>query len=286
MVIQRKKRTYKTKQTRKSAYDYWVDDLLKQNQIKLKELKRNPLPTTDRTSGEHSVANALQRMNLRYIPEYVIDNLNGDTHHYRVADFWLPKDDIIIEYCGQAGWPEHKARYEEKRQVYLKNNRKHIFLYPQNLNNLNVAIMKRINFVMENGRGWNPELDGNGNAREEIITQYDNNTPMGKEIICEQVLDIETSKQKELWEYLKTVQNKIKLFRLTNYKMYNYLTYYGGPFRTKQEITWSIENINNKLVIFLHYKLVSMFKEFTPASADYVKKAFDDTISQINIIFK
>ena len=129
---------------------------MKKNNEKLKANGRFPyLPK--RMSGEWHVANTLVRMKIRYVPEYIIENLKHDSCSYRVADFYLPKEKIVIEHCGR--WAKDKERYREKRRVYLENNIKYIFIYPQQLNNLDWALKKEIDWVVENSRVKDPEKD-------------------------------------------------------------------------------------------------------------------------------
>jgi len=137
-----------------------INRILEQNNEELKKIgKYHYLP--HRSPGEWVVADLLKRMNIRYIPEYVMKNLRDDHCKYRIADFYLPREDVIIEHCG--GWStsnEEKSRYRQKRKIYLRNNVKHLFIYPKELNFLDPEYLKyKIEVVMRNGRGWDPSKD-------------------------------------------------------------------------------------------------------------------------------
>lgn len=63
-----------------------------------------------------------------------IDFLKGDRKSFRVADFYIPRYDLYVEFFGL--WnisDEQKARYREKKDIYDKNNIACIYLYPENL---------------------------------------------------------------------------------------------------------------------------------------------------------
>lgn len=102
------------------------------------------------SDGERAVCAALKNLNIKYEQEKVIDFLEKDTKKYRVADFFLPKYNLYIEYLG--GWdkknPEHRAmerrRYGHKKYVYRKNAVRCIWIYPNQLNYVSSVIMNSI----------------------------------------------------------------------------------------------------------------------------------------------
>lgn len=120
------------------AYQWYVDWLLDVNKKKLAKYNRTD-SIVERTAGERIVADFLKRLNIRYISEYVIENLVGDNHSYRVADFYLPKEDIYIEVNGGVNTTnienreKELIRYAEKKEVYEKNKMRFIYVFPSDL---------------------------------------------------------------------------------------------------------------------------------------------------------
>lgn len=135
------------------AYDWYVDWLIDKNKKRLESLGRSNYLKT-RSEGEEMVAKTLQKLGIRYIPEYVIDWLEEDTASYRIADFYLPREDIYIEFNG--GWTkenpekrnEERKRYELKRKVYKKNNLKVIYLYSEDLSKIKFKISEGISKII------------------------------------------------------------------------------------------------------------------------------------------
>lgn len=69
----------------------------------------------------------------------------GDSKAYRIADFYLPKYKIYLEYFGQ--WNKHEdanIRYKEKKKVYSMNDIPCIYLYPENLGIIEYTLDFRI----------------------------------------------------------------------------------------------------------------------------------------------
>ena len=136
---------------RKSKFDTYVDKIWRKNVKKLKEIGKYPY---DRSPGEIAIAGILQKLKIRYIPEYYIE-LEGDTKKYRLVDFYLPKRnfgnrknpevDVCLEHLG--GWNRNeleKKRYRKKMAVFYKNYLVLIPTFPNNLNNLENILKKRL----------------------------------------------------------------------------------------------------------------------------------------------
>jgi hypothetical protein len=97
------------------------------------------------TVKDAEVAEAQLSEGEKFIEEFLIDNfiryesqkriiLSGDSKSFRVADFYLPKYGIYIEFFGKWNTSEdEKARYREKKSIYFKNAVPCIYLYPENL---------------------------------------------------------------------------------------------------------------------------------------------------------
>lgn len=90
------------------------------------------------SDGEDFVAGILDKIGEDYKREKKIYGLKGDAISYpRIADFYLPKHKIYIEFFGGWNTPNleerktERARYMEKKRVYDLNKIKCIYLYPQ-----------------------------------------------------------------------------------------------------------------------------------------------------------
>ena len=87
-----------------------------------------------------------------------IRNLKGDSKSDRVADFYLPRYGIYVEFLGQWDVNEDaRNRYREKRKVYLKNDIPFIEIYPNQLGILDFAFPYRMRKAL-NDRGMRKEL--------------------------------------------------------------------------------------------------------------------------------
>lgn len=97
------------------------------------------------SEGEEFIFDYLKANEIAFEPQQKIHGLKGDTASHRIADFYLKKYGIYIEFLGQ--WnhgDEHRARYKIKRDVYFKNKIPCIYLYPENLGILDYVFKKRI----------------------------------------------------------------------------------------------------------------------------------------------
>lgn len=139
------------------SYQWYVDWLLEKNKDKLKQIgKENYL--VNRTSGESIVAESLKKLNIRYIPEYKLDTLVGDKSSYRLADFYLPKEDIYIEVNGginafhKETREKETLRYDEKKKVYEKNKLRFIYIFPIDLSHVEYILSKSIASLIKTGK--------------------------------------------------------------------------------------------------------------------------------------
>ncbi len=86
------------------------------------------------TVSEQFIAYFLDDLKIKYNPQVKIEDLKNDTKSYRIADFYLPKYKVYLEYLGQ--WnntKEDRDRYKEKMRVYSRNNIPCIYIYSDNL---------------------------------------------------------------------------------------------------------------------------------------------------------
>lgn len=102
------------------------------------------------TDGERAVKACLVHLGLKYIQEYRVHGLKGDTKEWRDADFYLPDYGVVIEYLGCWDHPDpvkrewHRTRYRDKMAVYHKNNVRFFCLYPSHLKNTSIVIQSKL----------------------------------------------------------------------------------------------------------------------------------------------
>jgi hypothetical protein len=88
----------------------------------------------DLTEGEIYIAEFFKNEGIKFQKQKTIEDLRSDSKDYRIADFFLPKYKLYVEFFGR--WnvnEESKEKYLEKKQVYSYNNIPCIYLYPENL---------------------------------------------------------------------------------------------------------------------------------------------------------
>jgi hypothetical protein len=97
------------------------------------------------TEGEDFIKEFLDEVGLKYEYQVPIRGLVNDSKSIRVADFYLPKYAIYIEFLGH--WNTHisyRESYKEKERVYKQNRIPCIFIYPENLGTLHFSFDRRI----------------------------------------------------------------------------------------------------------------------------------------------
>ena len=100
------------------------------------------------SEGEKYIEEYFIEENIKYIPQYKLF-LKADQKAFRVVDFYLPKYGVYVEFFGK--WnvsQEEKDRYREKKNVYYKNSIPCIYLYPENLGNIEYVFHYRIREVL------------------------------------------------------------------------------------------------------------------------------------------
>jgi len=101
------------------------------------------------SEGEEFIVDFLQAFGINHKTQVKINSLKWDNSKYRIADFYLPKYDVYIEFFGQWNTEENKNRYKIKREVYKKNNIPCIYVYPENLGILPFVFDKRLQEVLK-----------------------------------------------------------------------------------------------------------------------------------------
>ena len=97
------------------------------------------------SEGELFLKSFFRENGIKSHSEKVIRGLNNDNHDYRVADFYLPRLKMYVEFQGL--WnntKEDRERYKEKMRVYGRNNIPCIYIYPENLGIIEYAFHSRM----------------------------------------------------------------------------------------------------------------------------------------------
>lgn len=128
---------------------YCYSCYLKNNETKNGINKQKHFTTEYKPSeGELFIEDFLKNYDIKYKTQVKLDGLRGDKASYRVADFFLPKYDIYIEFFGQWNTPENKDRYKLKKDLYFRNKIPCLYLYPENLGILPFVFDKRLQEVL------------------------------------------------------------------------------------------------------------------------------------------
>src|SRR5882672_243920 len=87
---------------------------------------------------------------IRYVAQKEIPKLQGDYSAYRIADFYLPRLKLYVEFLGlwNAG-KDYRAKYIEKMKVYELNKIPCIYIYPENLGAIKYIFNYRVKAVLE-----------------------------------------------------------------------------------------------------------------------------------------
>lgn len=103
------------------------------------------------TEGEKILEYYFEEQNIKFEREVKLVNLEHDTKSYRVADFYLPKFKVYVEFLGRWGIEDSKEDYRRKIEVYKDNNVPCVYIYPENLGILHTIFKMRLEkLLMEN----------------------------------------------------------------------------------------------------------------------------------------
>lgn len=101
------------------------------------------------SEGEEFIRDFLDEQGITWKSEKELRNLKGDSKSFRVADFYLPKFGLYIEFLGH--WntnAEHRLRYTEKMRTYYQNGVPCVYLFPENLGTLEHSFRRRSRIVL------------------------------------------------------------------------------------------------------------------------------------------
>lgn len=86
------------------------------------------------SEGEIIIAEFFKENGIRFKSQYKISKLKHDFSSYRIADFYIPKYKMYVEFLGKWNCSEdERKRYREKMKAYAQNNIPCVYLYPDNL---------------------------------------------------------------------------------------------------------------------------------------------------------
>jgi hypothetical protein len=97
-----------------------------------------------RSRGEYSIANILDDHKIRFYYEKAII-IDGYLLH---PDFYLPENDLIIEYLGlYESNSNYRDDWEWKENLYMKNNKKYITIKNKDFIDLESNLLKKISRI-------------------------------------------------------------------------------------------------------------------------------------------
>ena len=106
------------------------------------------------SAGEELIAEFLEEKGIKFQSQVKIHNLDGDNVEYRIADFYLPRYKVYMEFLGKWGEEESRIKYNHKKKVYEKNVIPCVYIYPDNLGIFDFIFRRRTREVLNN----HPEL--------------------------------------------------------------------------------------------------------------------------------
>jgi hypothetical protein len=101
------------------------------------------------SEGEAYLKNVFDELGIKYEWQKPINGLRGDHKQYRIADFYLPKFNVYIEFLGLWNTP-HCDEYKKKMAIYKRNEIPCVYIYPDNLGIIKYVLDKRIQIVLGN----------------------------------------------------------------------------------------------------------------------------------------
>lgn len=97
------------------------------------------------TIGEEFLEDYFIESNIKYRTQVKITGLKGDDYNFRIADFYLPRLGIYVEYYGLYNKSkEERVRYDTKTEVYINNRKPTIFLMPEDLGIVDHVFHKKV----------------------------------------------------------------------------------------------------------------------------------------------
>lgn len=87
------------------------------------------------SKGEAKIEKILNNLNIIFIKQYHTDELKSEKNHYLYFDFYLPDNNIIIEYQGEQHYQNIHSWYNEEgfNQLRQRDEQKRIFCKNKNI---------------------------------------------------------------------------------------------------------------------------------------------------------
>lgn len=99
----------------------------------LEEIARDKKIVGFRSEGERQIARTLDEYGIPYIYEKPLVVQYQGQHICFRPDFYLPENNVYIEYFGYMGHPDYDKRTTLKKAAYAANHIKMITVYPWDL---------------------------------------------------------------------------------------------------------------------------------------------------------
>jgi len=102
------------------------------------------------SEGEEVIKEFLDEEDIRYEFQKIVKDLKGDKKEFRIADFFLPKYKVYLEFFGNWNTSDkQKERYREKKRIFKENKIPCVYLYPENLGILDRILRRRIKKALQ-----------------------------------------------------------------------------------------------------------------------------------------
>ena len=100
------------------------------------------------TEGEEFLEDFFLSIGIECWPQTKIESLKNDSMNFRIADFYLPKYKVFVEFFGQ--WNNGgNDRYKHKQNVYRQNRIPCVYIYPENLGIIDYTFDQRIQIALK-----------------------------------------------------------------------------------------------------------------------------------------
>ena len=102
------------------------------------------------SEGEIFLREFLNDEGINFHTEVKLPSLKNDYKSYRVADFYLPRYGVYLEFLGR--WnrsEEDKNKYKEKIKIYEQNKVPCMFIYPENLGIIHYTFRHRLRQILK-----------------------------------------------------------------------------------------------------------------------------------------
>lgn len=96
------------------------------------------------SEGEIYLENFFNELGIKFEREKQISGLKSDARQYRVADFYLPKYKVYVEFFGLWNKQIKDDDYRLKKEVYRLNGVPCVYVYPENLGIIKFSFDKRL----------------------------------------------------------------------------------------------------------------------------------------------